>query len=201
VGAILSHSFHIPFKMAYCPPSNSKWSSKTTTDDDGWKTVSSSKAKAAPAKWGQSALKKPEPKFEDEYPTISTRPAAATANAVTATTSQTGQKPLTLAERMKQKLVEEEEQKKREEEERRRKAEEAEKNQYSDEGLVFLRSRQLKLANDFKVTHSYDQDYDEHYDDEDGYAPPHEYDDGHYDNHNHYDSRYEDDRYNNFDDY
>jgi hypothetical protein len=197
--------------MSYCPPSNSKWSSKTTTDDDGWKTVSSTKAKAPPAKWGQSALKKPEPKFEDEFPTISTRPAATTANAVTATattTQQAGQKPLTLAERMKQKLAEEEEQKRREEEERRRKTEEAEaeKNQYTDEGLVFLRSRQLKLANDFKVSPSYDQEYDEHYDEEDGYAPPHEYDDDRYDNHdNHYDNnynnRYEDDRYNNFDDY
>jgi hypothetical protein len=182
--------------MAYRPPS--KWSSsKTTTDEDGWQTVSSNKtaAKTAPAKWGQSALKKPEPKFEDEFPTISTR----SAPQVTPVTS--GQKTLTIAERMKQKLAEEEEQKRREEEERRRKAEEDEKNQYADEGLSLhsiLRSRQLKLANDFKIDHSYYPEDDGHYEgEEDGYAPPHEYDDR-YDSH--YDSHY-DNNYDNLDDY
>lgn len=191
--------------MAYRP---SKWSSKVadTTDADGWQTVGSSGAtttsKSVPSKWGQSALKKPEPKFEDEYPTLSSR---------TPSSSQTSlpqqSKPLTLAERMKQKLAEEEEQKRKEEAERF-KAEEDSRNRYTDDIPLhsILRARQMDIASKFKLDYnqpeyddyyghsgdchadgygaSYDYDYDAHenvhedtHDEYDQYAPSYEYDD------------------------
>jgi hypothetical protein len=172
--------------MAYCPPS--KWSKSqdvSGSTDDGWQTVGRTDVKkianATPAKWGQSALKKPEPKYEDLFPTLSTITVATTAKS-------DAPKVLTLAERMKLKLAEEEEQKKAEEA-ARLKAEEDEKKQSIDFLPVqsILRSRQMQIAKNFRV----DYTEPEYHEDEDGFRDGYGYTDHRNDYYDEYENDYD----------
>ena len=177
--------------MAYRPPTTSKWSTTTTattttttptSTEEGWQTVARASRpaiNATPSKWGQSALKKPEPpapKFEDEFPSLggtnaTTKPTAAATAAAT--------KPLSMAERMKLRLAEEEAERLRLADEERRKAEEDEKNRFKGEVIPLHSFIHNRIARDFKIDSEYDSheynQYDDHYDRDQGMQPPYDY--------------------------
>jgi hypothetical protein len=199
--------------MAYCPPSSSKWAPaepfrKNRPDADGWQTVPSKATLATvgitasttantktPNKWGGSALKKPAPKFEDEFPTLGgAKPAAAPAPTTTTTPSA----PMTMAERMKAKLAEEEAERLRLAEEARIKAEEEEKNRFTENVIPLTSFIRASIARKFNVDNEYHDpetayaaeadaeyynEYPDHYHED--HCAPHEYDDG-YDDHGEY---------------
>ncbi len=177
--------------MSYCPPSSSKWApadpfrkTKPAVDADGWQTVaaktssagagtSATSTTAVKNKWGESALKKPAPKFEDEFPTlggcgggkavaavaaVAVGGAGAPAAPAAIAAAATPRPPVSFADRLKHRMAEEEADRLRLAEEERMKAEreqeQYEKNRYSVGEVMpltsFMRSR---MARNFKVEH------------------------------------------------
>ncbi len=200
--------------MAYRPPTTSKWSTATTTatttaSAEGWQTVArssrpaggSSATNATPSKWGQSALKKPEPpapKFEDEFPSLGGATKTAAVATATATATATA-KPLSMAERMKLRLAEEEAERLRLAEEERTKAEEDEKNRFKGDVIPLHSFIHGRVARDFKIDSEYDDhehnatyynEYPDHYDQDQGLQPPYDYEEDAYNGYDDDDDHY-----------
>ncbi len=138
----------------------------------------SSTTNPTPGKWGQSALKKPEPpapKFEDEFPSLG----GTNTTTKTVSATGTGAKPLSMAERMKLRLAEEEAERLRLADEERRKAEEDEKNRFKGEVIPLHSFIHNRVARDFKIESEYDSheynQYDDDYDHNQGMQHPYDY--------------------------
>jgi hypothetical protein len=156
-----------PNTMSYRPPSSSD--SNTNTSNNDWKYVGRkgvsqshppipvAPVPATKSKWGQSALKKPEPKpktFEDEFPSLGNSSAKPTS-------PTTDSKPLSMAERMKLKLAEEAA-------EAERKAEEARKRAAIEKNSIRLHVHTLNFRAEAFASKTYDgyDSSEEHYEDE-----------------------------------
>jgi surface antigen len=163
--------------MAYIPPSSSKYAppspfsrapnkpATAATDTDGWTTVVTS-TKNAPKKWGDSALKKPEPTFDELFPSLV--PNSSKKNGVTPASSTES-----LAEKMKRKMAEEQAEamrKKTEEEDSMKKQNEKNNQDDTDYGMIaqigrFHNSTAVLRQFDDEDVYQHDRHEEEYYED------------------------------------